>query len=194
MQSHLSFAWKTPIYEAPFTTEIGFRKHHERRVRAPQRFLKPLPALASFLTALRFLTRSPVPFVRTMDPPPLRDSMAMFPVVGAIIGSVAAAGLILANLAGLPDLFCALLALGLAAYVTGAFHEDGLADVADGFGGGATREERLEIMKDSRIGAYGTLTLIITVLARASLLTALLDLGPLSILILMAGAAAPRAR
>lgn len=145
---------------------------------------------ASFLTALRFLTRLPVPFVRTMDPPPLRDSMAMFPVVGAIIGAVAAAGLILANLAGLPDLFCALLALGLAAYVTGAFHEDGLADVADGFGGGATREERLEIMKDSRIGAYGTLTLIITVLARASLLTALLDLGPLSILILMAGAAA----
>ena len=145
---------------------------------------------ASFLMALRFLTRLPVPFVRTVDPPPLKDSMAMFPVVGALIGVIAAGGLILANMAGLPDLFCALLALAVSAYVTGALHEDGLADVADGFGGGHTREDRLEIMKDSRIGAYGTLTLIITVLARASLLTAMLDLSPTGNLILMAGAAA----
>ena len=74
--------------------------------------------------------------------------------------------------------------------VTGAFHEDGLADVADGFGGGTTREERLEIMKDSRIGAYGTLVLVIAVGARASLLTALLDLPPEAIMALTAGAAA----
>ena len=74
--------------------------------------------------------------------------------------------------------------------VTGAFHEDGLADVADGFGGGNTREERLEIMKDSRIGAYGTLTLVLTVMARASLLTALLELKPLAVIVLVAGAAA----
>lgn len=145
---------------------------------------------ASFLLALRFLTRLPVPFVRTVDPPPLREAMYMFPVVGALVGAIMSAALILAHFARLPDLFCALLALGVSAMLTGAFHEDGLADVADGFGGGATREDRLEIMKDSRIGTYGTLILIITVLARASLLTALLVLPPLAILILVAGAAA----
>ena len=133
---------------------------------------------ASFLVCLRFLTRLPVPFVRTVDPPRLKDSMAMFPVVGLLVGAITAGALILANMAGLPDLFCALFALAITAMVTGAFHEDGLADVADGFGGGATREERLDIMKDSRIGAYGTLILVMTVMARASLLTALLDLPP----------------
>ena len=145
---------------------------------------------ASFLVALRFLTRLPVPFVRRLDPPPLKDSMAMFPLVGAVVGAVTAVALVLANLAALPDLFCALLALAVNAAMTGAFHEDGLADVADGFGGGATREDRLEIMKDSRIGTYGTLALVLTVLARASLLTALLDLPSFSIVVVMAGAAA----
>lgn len=145
---------------------------------------------AAFLVALRFLTRLPVPFVRTLDPPPLRDSMALFPVVGAFVGSITAGSLILANFAGLPDLFCGLFALAVGAVVTGAFHEDGLADVADGFGGGHSREQRLEIMKDSRIGTYGTLTLCLTLLARASLFTSLLDLPPLTTVALIAGAAA----
>lgn len=145
---------------------------------------------ASFLMALRFLTRMPVPFVRTVDPPPLKDSMWMFPVVGAFVGTITGAALMLAHVARLPELFCALFALAITAMLTGAFHEDGLADVADGFGGGDTREERLEIMKDSRIGAYGTLTLILTVMARASLLTALLALSPLAAIVLVAGAAA----
>jgi adenosylcobinamide-GDP ribazoletransferase len=101
-----------------------------------------------------------------------------------------AAVLNLAYFAGLPELFCAVFALAVGALVTGAFHEDGLADVADGFWGGQNREHRLEIMKDSRIGSYGTLTLCFMILARASLLTALLDLPPLTTVILMAGAAA----
>ena len=145
---------------------------------------------ASLLLALRFLTRLPVPFVRTVDPPPLREAMYMFPVVGMLVGAIVSGALILAHVARLPDLFCALFALAVSALLTGAFHEDGLADVADGFGGGSTREDRLEIMKDSRIGTYGTLILIITVLARASLLAALLKLPPMSILLLVAGAAA----
>jgi adenosylcobinamide-GDP ribazoletransferase len=145
---------------------------------------------ASFLTALRFLTRLPVPFVRTVDAPPLKDSMWMFPVVGAVVGTITGVALMLAHAARLPDLFCGLFALAIAAVLTGAFHEDGLADVADGFGGGSTREQRLEIMKDSRIGAYGTLTLVITLLARASLLAALLVLSPMAAILLVAGAAA----
>lgn len=145
---------------------------------------------ASFLMALRFLTRMPVPFVRTVDPPPLKDSMWMFPVVGAVVGALMGLAMVMADLARLPELFCGLFALAIGAMLTGAFHEDGLADVADGFGGGNTREERLEIMKDSRIGAYGTITLVITLMARASLLPALLVLDPLAVILLVAGAAA----
>lgn len=145
---------------------------------------------ASFLMALRFLTRLPVPFVRTVDPPPLKDAMWTFPIVGAVVGVVTAVALVLAHLARLPDLFCGLFALAITAMMTGAFHEDGLADVADGFGGGNTREERLEIMKDSRIGAFGTLTLVITIVARASLLAALVVLSPGAVILLLAGAAA----
>jgi adenosylcobinamide-GDP ribazoletransferase len=145
---------------------------------------------SSFLVALRFLTRLPVPLLRTLDPPPLSHAMAMFPVVGALVGAIAAVALIAASMAGLPDLFCGLFAVATGAAITGALHEDGLADVADGFGGGQTREQRLEIMRDSRIGTYGTLALCLAVMARASLLTALLDLSPVAILVLMAGAAA----
>ena len=160
----------------------GSGPHSEYRGR-----LRPF---ASFLVALRFLTRLPVPFVRRLDPPPLRDSMMMFPLVGAVVGVITAGVLIAANLAALPDLFCGVLALAVSALITGAFHEDGLADVADGFGAGHSREQRLEIMKDSRIGTYGTLTLCLTLMARASLLTAMLDLPPFAIIALMAGASA----
>lgn len=114
----------------------------------------------------------------------------MFPVVGAVVGGMTGVALVLAHVARLPDLFSGLFALAIAAMITGAFHEDGLADVADGFGGGNTREERLEIMKDSRIGAFGTLTLIITLMGRASLLAALLVLAPLGAILLVASAAA----
>ena len=146
--------------------------------------------IAWVLVAMRFLTRLPVPFVRTLDVPPLHQSMAMFPVVGALVGAIMAGALVLANFVGLPDLFSAAFALAVGAVLTGGLHEDGLADVADAFGGGKTREHRLDILRDSRIGAYGTLALCLTLLARASLLTALLDLPPGAVIALMAGAAA----
>ena len=146
--------------------------------------------VAWVLVSMRFLTRLPVPFVRTIDPPPLHQAMAMFPVVGALVGALSAGALVLSNMTGLPDLFSAAFALAVAAILTGALHEDGLADVADAFGGGKSREHRLDILRDSRIGAYGTLTLCLTLVARASLLTAMLDLPPLTCIALMAGAAA----
>ena len=153
---------------------------------APRRF-RPF---AEFLVALRFLTRLPVPFVRTLDPPSLASSMGMFPLAGAVAGGITGGALVLGHLAHLPDYFCAALALGVGAIVTGALHEDGLSDVADGFGGGATREHRLEIMRDSRIGAYGAMALVILLLARASLYVALLALPPLKMIALLAAAAA----
>jgi adenosylcobinamide-GDP ribazoletransferase len=145
---------------------------------------------AEFLVALRFLTRLPVPFVRTLDPPRVADAMGMFPVAGAVAGAITGASLVLCNFAGLPEFFCAAFALGTSAILTGALHEDGLADVADGFGGGKSREQRLEIMRDSRIGAYGSMALVIVLLARAALFAALLDLPPGSTIVLIASAAA----
>lgn len=153
----------------------------------PRRGFRPV---AEFLVALRFLTRLPVPFVRRLDPPPLHAAMAMFPLAGALVGVLTGGALVASNIAGLPELFSATLALAVGALITGAFHEDGLSDVADGFGGGHTRDQRLDIMRDSRIGAYGALALCFATLARASLFTSLLDLPPLGTIALIAGAGA----
>jgi adenosylcobinamide-GDP ribazoletransferase len=129
---------------------------------------------ASVLVAIRFLTRMPVPFVRTLDPPPLAEAMAMFPVAGAVVGLIVGGALVVSDQLGFPPLFSAALAIGLGVMTTGALHEDGLSDVADGFGGGTSQEQRLEIMRDSRIGAYGTIALVLALLARASLFMQLL--------------------
>lgn len=145
---------------------------------------------SGFLASLRFLTRLPVPFVRTIDAPPLHAAMGMFPVAGAVIGGMTGAVLVLCKLAGLPEFFAAAAGLAAAALITGALHEDGLSDVADGFGGGQSREQRLEIMRDSRIGAYGALALCTVTLARASLYVALLELPPTTTIVLVAAAAA----
>jgi adenosylcobinamide-GDP ribazoletransferase len=145
---------------------------------------------AEFLVALRFLTVLPVPFVRTLDPPPLSEAMRMFPLAGALVGATTGAVLGLCKLGGLPPLFSAAFAIGIGLLITGALHEDGLSDVADGFGGGRTREERLDIMRDSRIGAFGTLGLGVMLLARAALFMALVELPLAATVILLACAAA----
>src|SRR6478736_1237679 len=99
----------------------------------------------------------------------------VFPVVGALIG--AAVGLLCLGLRyiGVPDLAASALALGASAILTGALHEDGLADVADGFGGGRDREAKLEIMRDSRLGTYGALILLVSFAAKSSALAAIPD-------------------
>ena len=94
---------------------------------------------------------------------PLADTVRAWPIVGLLVG--AAAGLMLwtgASL-GLHPIASSFLGLITAALITGALHEDGLADVADGFGGGADRAKKLRIMRDSRIGVYGVLALVLAV-------------------------------
>lgn len=120
-----------------------------------------------------FLTRLPVRWPPDAPADALARSMRLFPLLGAGIGL--AAGLVWALALGLgaPALVAALLALAAQALLTGALHEDGLADVADGFGGGRSRERALEIMRDSRIGSYGTLALVLSVGLRAAALAAL---------------------
>lgn len=84
-----------------------------------------------------------------------------FPIVGVVLGSLGAAVAWVAMQIGLPPMIAAGLALTVMILCTGAMHEDGLADCADGFWGGWTREKRLEIMKDSQVGTYGVLALIL---------------------------------
>src|SRR5882757_1671766 len=131
--------------------------------------------LDDFKAATAFLTRLPMPHPQGPMPPNFVRAHRMFPVVGALIG--AAVGLICLALRylGVPDLAAAALALGASAILTGALHEDGLADVADGFGGGRDSAAKLEIMRDSRLGTYGALILLVSFVCKVSALTALPD-------------------
>ena len=92
------------------------------------------------------------------------------------MGAVAGAALVGANWAGMHPMASALAALAVSTLVSGALHEDGLADTADGFGGGVTRAQKLNIMHDSRIGVFGVLALVLSIGIRASILAGLL--GP----------------
>ena len=105
----------------------------------------------------------------------LARSAIWFPLVGAVVGGFGALTLI-ATTRIWPPLVAAVLALIATVLLTGAFHEDALADAADGFGGGVTRDGVLEIMRDSRIGAYGAVALFLVLAARIACLAAMAPL------------------
>lgn len=119
-----------------------------------------------------FLTRLPWP-KPIRDTRPLMAAAWAFPVIGILVGLIGGFALAVADAAGLPGAASALVALATAALVTGALHEDGLADVADGFGGGRDPDAKRRIMRDSRIGSYGVLALILVVGLKVSCLAAL---------------------
>jgi adenosylcobinamide-GDP ribazoletransferase len=122
-----------------------------------------------FLAACAFLTRLPLGAARDdLLAPSLAQAAWAFPLVGAIVGVSGGIAYAIASALALPGLAAALIAVAATVLVTGALHEDGLADTADGFGGGATRDEKLAIMRDSRTGAYGGLALIFSVGLRAA--------------------------
>lgn len=126
-----------------------------------------------FLSALRFLTVFPTPASDSASQPDwLARSLKYFPLVGIGIGAVSASVLLLAGQIWGP-LMAALLAVIAGVAITGALHEDGLADTVDAFGGGWSIERRLEIMKDSRIGTYGVLALGFGIALRIAALTQL---------------------
>jgi len=130
------------------------------------------------LVAFAFLTRLPLRGLfggmtaqDLLVPPSLASAAWAFPLVGLIVGVLGGIGYWIAAALALPTLAAALIAVATTVLVTGALHEDGLADTADGFGGGATPEEKLAIMRDSRSGAYGVLALIFSIGLRAAALT-----------------------
>jgi adenosylcobinamide-GDP ribazoletransferase len=114
-----------------------------------------------FLAAVSFLTIVPVP---SSNVPPGRSAI-FFPLVGAMLGA-AGAGLFLAARMVLPDSLAALIAVTFWTVVSGVLHEDGLADVADAMRAGRTREKIMEILKDSRIGSYGAVAIVLSIAAR----------------------------
>ena len=150
---------------------------------------------ADLLVCLRFCTRVPIPalsFEKSTPEISLAASAYMVPIAGALIGAAAAVILWLATRLGLPTSLAALVTMAALVALTGALHEDGLADFADALGG-ATQEQRLAIMKDSRIGTFGGLALVIAFLARVMSLAVLTEqsLG-LAVAVLIAAAAGSR--
>ena len=149
-----------------------------------------MTALRHYLLALQFFTRIPVTG-RLADwvgfsPAMLRASAAHFPGVGWLVGGFCAllSALLLQWLPASAMAVWVVAVLGtlFTVLLTGAFHEDGLADVADGLGGSSERKRALEIMKDSRVGAFGALALVLVVLCKVSLLALLGSVEPLAML------------
>jgi len=140
------------------------------------------------LLAVMFLTRVPVPAGACRGN--LGRAVAWFPIVGAGLGSCGAVFAYAAMGAGVPPALTALLLVSLGAWVTGAVHLDGLADTADGLGGGRSRDAVLRIMRDPRLGSFGALALMLVVSIKAAALAVLLERGIYAALLVTAPALA----
>ncbi len=140
----------------------------------------PLALAAEVLTCLRFYTRLPLPALAletAFAPNPFAHCLRWAPLAGCVVGAMGAAALTLALWLGLPAMVAAILALLATVMIGGGLHEDGLADLADGFGGGTTRTRKLEIMRDSRLGSYGALAIGFSLLLRTACIAALAERG-----------------
>lgn len=140
-----------------------------------------------YLLAIQFFTRIPVMGRLAAwvgySPEMLRASAAHFPGVGVLVGALVALLTVvllifLPQTSPLSPLVAAVLVTVFSVMLTGAFHEDGLADIADGLGGSQNREHALEIMKDSRVGAFGAIAVVLILLAKVSLLAVIGDVSP----------------
>lgn len=141
---------------------------------APSADISPKQLAADIAAALLFSTRLPLPRAAAITGADLARASWALPVAGAVVGLMAAVIYWLVRGTGLPPLVAAGLTVAATLVATGCLHEDGLADVADSFGGG-TRERKLEIMRDSRIGTYGVCALFMSLLLRTAALAAIAD-------------------
>ncbi len=125
-----------------------------------------------FLLALGFFTRIPVPSVIDFQETDLNHTVKYFPLVGLLVGLIGVVAFYIA-MQVFTHHIAVLISMAATIFVTGAFHEDGLADSADGLGGGWGREQVLTIMQDSRLGTYGAIALFMVLMAKYQLLTAM---------------------
>ncbi|RQH08431.1 adenosylcobinamide-GDP ribazoletransferase [Paraburkholderia dinghuensis] len=152
--------------------------------------MNPLAELRYFFTALGYFTRVPVPRWVGFKPEWLNSAARYFPLVGALLGALAAL-VYLAALHVFPPGVAVLLSMAATLLATGAFHEDGLADCLDAFGGGYAREDVLRIMHDSRIGAFGAIGLVVALALKWQVLASLPPMR--AAMLMIAGHAASRA-
>jgi len=150
---------------------------------------RDLSAAGAFLTILP-VPAPPAPGGRKAAKPPV-SAVRAFPVIGTGVGIIAGAALMVGSDLGLHPMASALVALAVAAALTGGLHEDGLADTADGLGGGRTAAARLKVMQDSRIGSFGALAIVFSVAIRAAILAGFATPG-IAVLALIAAGAASR--
>ena len=144
-----------------------------------------------FLFAVEFLSRIPVPKNDAFANRPLAEVVWAFPLVGVIIGGSAGLVFLVMLKLGLTPLVCGLFAVITQIFITGGLHEDGIADVADGFGGGHALGEKLKIMRDSQLGTYGVLALVSSFIIRAGLIAGMTT-PIMSVLALMTAGAVSR--
>jgi adenosylcobinamide-GDP ribazoletransferase len=134
--------------------------------------MNPLAELRYLLTALGYFTRVPVPRWVGYEPHYLDRAARYFPLIGLLVGGLGALVYLIA-VRVFPAGVAVLLSMAATLIVTGAFHEDGLADCVDAFGGAYTRDDALRIMQDSRIGAFGAIALVIALALKWQTLAAL---------------------
>ncbi len=155
---------------------------------------KTLGSVSAFIDAWWLDIRAAAMFLTRIggfghpDKRPLCQSARAFPIVGALVGMAAGAGLLGGYALGLHPLACAMIGLAVSVCMTGALHEDGLADVADGFGGGKSPAGKLKIMRDSRIGVYGMLAVVFSVGLRAAILSGMITPWSAAAALVAAGA------
>ena len=151
---------------------------HKARVSDPaKRAALGRDLAAEFVTCVVFFSRLPVLRLglATGRMPPFSAAVRVLPLAGLIIGCCGALPLLACRAVGLPPVICATIAVAALLAASGGLHEDGLADTADGLGGGTTRERKLAIMRDSRIGTYGVLAIVVALLLRVAAIDALLE-------------------
>ena len=129
--------------------------------------------MRSFIVAIAFLTRIPVPVRLVIGSEDVGRSAKWFPLVGLLLGGMAAVLVVLLRPV-LPVSVVAVLIVTLEAFLTGALHMDGLADTADGLGGGRDREHALSIMRDHAVGTYGAVALILLIVLKVTSMAALI--------------------
>jgi adenosylcobinamide-GDP ribazoletransferase len=154
--------------------KLGAGFDPETRVRAARLAARAWRDLAA---SLRFFSILPLPAPAEPAGPAFSDFAWAAPLAGALIGLLAALALAIAVRLGLPASLAAVAAVAALVLVCGGLHEDGLADFADGLSAGRSRDERLAIMRDSRIGAFGAIALTLTLVARVAAIAALVGGG-----------------
>ena len=152
--------------------------------------LSPSDLVRDLKITIIFCTRLPLAHAKPIEAADIARASWAMPLAGALVGLIGAVVYWLATAISLPPWPAAALALAATMLATGCLHEDGLADTADGFGGGASRERKLEIMRDSRIGSYGACALALSLMLRWSALASVARPGAVAVTLIAAHAAA----